>query len=140
MQETSFYDAASPFLKGLYLTTIYLISILFPLKDYLQLIGLFIAIDYVLGVWKAINQREEISSQRTMQTILKSIVYLLMVIAGSKVAIVVGELPENSNIVWVICVFILYTETVSIDENFKAINKISIINYLKKALGKAFKR
>jgi hypothetical protein len=102
-----------------------LIVFFVPIQPLLIIIGSFIAMDTVLGIAKAYITRKEITSIKLSRVIFKMLIYqaVVLMLYPIDVFIIETELFGYENFATKLGAFILiFIESLSIEENIKAIN------------------
>jgi len=97
-----------------------------PIQPLLIIIGSFIAMDTVLGVCKSYITKQPITSMRLSRVIFKMLIYqaVVLMLYPIDVFIISSELFGYENFATKLGAFILiFIESLSIEENIKAINK-----------------
>lgn len=118
-----------------YITLIY--AYISPLNVNILAIGSLITIDLILGLIAAIKNNEKISSSKLSQTAVKSLVYMLLLIAAF---IINNTLVSYLPLVNICLAFLSVVEFTSIAENFQKITGLPFIKYLQENLQKYLKR
>ena len=107
-----------------------------PLTSTIIAVGVLIVIDMVFGLIGAYKQKIKISSRRLSDTLIKMLVYQLLIISGF---IIETTLVDWIPFTKIVVTFISITEIISIDENFTNISGLPFINYLKNIIRNLFK-
>ncbi len=99
-----------------------------PISSALAAMGVIIGIDFILGLIAANKMGIKITSNKMSQTIVKSLIYMLLIIAAFVInTTLVMWLP----LVQITLSFLAITEFLSIAENFQKITGLSFVKYLK---------
>jgi phage-related holin len=115
----------------------FILAYLAPIGADLLGIGVLISIDLILGLVAARKLKVKISSKKLSQTIVKSLTYMLLIIA----AFVINKtLVEWLPMVQVTLAFLAITEFTSIAENFQKITGLPFVKYIKEQLGRYMKK
>jgi hypothetical protein len=102
-----------------------LIVFFVPIQPLLIIIGSFIAMDTVLGVCKAYMTKQPVTSMKLSRLIFKMLIYqaVVLLLYPIDVFIIGSELFGYENFATKLGAFILiFIESLSIEENIKAIN------------------
>jgi len=119
-----------------------LIVFFVPVQPLLLIIGAFIAMDTVLGVTKAYVTQQPIDSHKLSRVIFKMLIYqaVILLLYPIDVFIIGGELFGYEYFATKLGAFILlFIESLSIEENIKALNKGKGFKYYFEKLLKTLK-
>lgn len=112
-----------------------------PIIPLLILVGCFIGLDTVTGIFKAIKLKEVITSRKFGQVIIKMLIYQLVILTMYGLDILIlgtffkPFFPETEYIFTKLVTFVLIaSEVKSIDENFKVIFNFSFIELFRNLL------
>lgn len=109
-----------------------IIAFIAPIKPLMIVVGLFIVIDTITGIYKVFKTKEKFSSRKLSRTISKMVLYLACIILiFSLDKLLLGELISSFVTVQffttkVVAMFLVTVELISIRENIKAATKIDI--------------
>jgi hypothetical protein len=113
-----------------------------PIQPLLLIIGGFIAMDTVLGVTKAYVTKQTVNSHKLSRVIFKMLIYqaVILLLYPIDVFIVGSELFGYEHFVTKLGAFILlFVESLSIEENIKALNNNKGFKYYFEKLLKTLK-
>lgn len=109
-------------------------SILLPIKPLIITVGFLCIADMVVGIWKAIKNKETISSKRMSDTVTKLMLYQLAIVSGFLIEkYVIEELvPITKTIGTVISII----EFKSIVESIESVTGKKLLSAIKTAIGR----
>ena len=120
--------------------TIYFLGLLgvylAPLYGSLIAVGVLIVIDLIFGICKTIKQKEHFSSRRFGDTLIKFLVYQLLIVSAHIVEVTLCPFIPFTQVT---LSFIGITELISIGENFTIITGQPFLKYLKSTIANYFK-
>jgi len=99
------------------------------IKVYMIAIGALIILDFILGVIAAMKRKEKINSKRMSDTIIKLLVYQLLIISAQLVQLYF--VPEWLPLLGMTLSFLGIVEFFSIGENFSSITQKNFIKFIK---------
>lgn len=118
-------------LNFLGLMTTYLVSFFMPLSPWLIAVGIFVAADFITGIFKAKKLGIKIESKIMFKTVPKFIAYGLgVIIAHVLTLLFFNDFPA----VKLVAGLVAFIEIKSLDENIKAITGTSLFGDLLKML------
>tara|TARA_R110000737_G_C14283426_1_gene432731 strand:+ start:77 stop:469 length:393 start_codon:yes stop_codon:yes gene_type:complete len=105
-----------------------ILALLAPIQDAMLAVGFLIGIDLIMGITAAYKTGEKLKSARLKNTVVKLLVYNLLLISSF-----IAETYLAPYIPFVkICLgFLATVEIASISENFQKITGISFLKYVK---------
>lgn len=109
-----------------------IIAFIATIKPLMIVVGLFIVIDTITGIYKVFKTKEKFSSRKLSRTISKMVLYLACIILiFSLDKLLLGELISSFVTVQffttkVVAMFLVTVELISIRENIKAATKVDI--------------
>jgi hypothetical protein len=114
-----------------------------PIKGLLIAVGMAIALDTIMGIFKAIKIKEEITSRRMSNIVSKFVLYemaILLLFIIDK--FLLGEFFKlwfqiDNFFTKVVSIILIFIEMTSIKENFEIAFKVNIWNLLKKTIQRA---
>jgi hypothetical protein len=114
-----------------------------PIKGLLIAVGVAIALDTIIGIFKAIRMKEEITSRRMSNIVSKFVLYefsILLLFLIDK--FLLGEFFKlwfqiDNFFTKVVSIILIFIEITSIKENFEVAFKINIWQLLKKTIQRA---
>lgn len=114
-----------------------------PIKGLLIAVGMAIALDTIMGIFKAIKIKEEITSRRMSNIVSKFVLYemaILLLFIIDK--FLLGEFFKlwfqiDNFFTKVVSIILIFIEMTSIKENFEIAFKINIWDLLKKTIQRA---
>lgn len=112
------------------------IAYLAPIASAMVALGVIVIIDWLLGIIAAYKTKEKITSLRMSDTLIKMLVYYLLIIASYMVEKHLATLIPFEQIT---LGFVGVIEFLSIGEKFTKITGLPFIKYLKKLITKQFK-
>ena len=115
----------------------FLITYFTPIGPALLAMGCIISIDLILGLMAANKTGVKITSNKLSQTLIKSLVYMLLIIASF---IITTTLVAWLPLVQITLSFLAITEFLSLAENFQKITGLSFVKYLKNAIEHKMKK
>lgn len=107
------------------------------IQTYMIAIGVLIIIDLLMGVLAAKKRGEKISSKKLSNTIIKMLVYQLLIISAQIVQVYL--LPEWLPVMGITLAFLGIVEIFSIGESFTVITGKNFIKFLKTYIMKKLK-
>jgi hypothetical protein len=119
-----------------------LIVFFVPIQPLLLIIGGFIAMDTVLGVTKAYVTKQTVNSHKLSRVVFKMLIYqvVILLLYPIDVFIIGSELFGYEHFVTKLGAFILlFVESLSIEENIKALNNDKGFKYYFEKLLKTLK-
>lgn len=107
-----------------------------PIAPLVQLVLIFIAIDFLCGMYASYRSKEQIESNRLRKTLEKFVFYSVSIIVAYMFQI--GFL-NWSNLAQIVAGFIASTELLSIYENVKKITGMDLVAKVKEYITKMLK-
>lgn len=120
-----------------------IIAFIAPIKPLMIVVGLFIVIDTITGIYKVFKTKEKFSSGKLSRTISKMVLYqACIILIFSLDKLLLGELINSFVTVQffttkVVAMFLVTVELISIRENIKAATKVDIWEKFKSILRRA---
>ena len=120
-----------------------IIAFIAPIKPLMIVVGLFIVIDTITGIYKVFKTKEKFSSRKLSRTISKMVLYqACIILIFSLDKLLLGELISSFVTVQffttkVVAMFLVTVELISIKENIKAATKVDIWEKFKGLLRRA---
>lgn len=108
-------------------------SFFIPIYPLMIAVFVMIAIDAIIAIAVAIKMEEEITSKKLKKTLIKMLIYELLIIATR---VIETTIFVGSNITVIAATACLLYEFYSVGEKFKKYTGIPILDYLKKFLVK----
>ena len=105
----------------------FILVFLAPIKDAMYAVGALIVIDLIFGIIAARYSKEKITSAKLSKTIIKMLVYQLLIISAKLGESIAGYIP----FLQITLSFIAITEIFSIGESFAKITGKSFVKYAK---------
>lgn len=114
-----------------------------PIKGLLLSVGMAIALDTIMGIFKAIRTKEEITSRRMSNIVSKFVLYeasILLLFVIDK--FLLGEFFKlwfqiDHFFTKVVSIILIFIEMTSIKENFEIAFKLNLWQLLKKTIQRA---
>jgi phage-related holin len=104
------------------------IAVISPIKEALLVVGFLIAVDLILGIYAAIKNDIKIESRKLKHTVVKILVYQIVIISAF---LCENYLAKAIPFINITLGYIAITEFKSIAENMGKINKQNFLKYLK---------
>lgn len=108
--------------------TLAAIAVISPIKEALLVVGFLIAADLILGIYAAIKNDIKIESRKLKHTVVKILVYQIVIISAF---LCENYLAKAIPFINITLGYIAITEFKSIAENMGKINKQNFLKYLK---------
>jgi phage-related holin len=108
--------------------TLAAIAVISPIKEALLVVGFLIAVDLILGIYAAIKNDIKIESRKLKHTVVKILVYQIVIISAF---LCENYLAKAIPFINITLGYIAITEFKSIAENMGKINKQNFLKYLK---------
>ena len=105
-----------------------ILTILAPIQTAILSVGFLIIVDLITGVIAAFKRGEVIKSNRLKNTVVKMLVYNLLLISSFIAETYLTPWIPFTNVA---LSFLVIVEVKSLGENFQAITGISFLNFLK---------
>lgn len=116
------------------------LSFFAPIGGILLAVGFFIVLDTVVGVWKARKIKQEITSRRFSSIVVKFLVYQLSVMTFFVMDFfILNDIIKNFFtgeflVTKIMALILIGIEFFSIDESFKKVKGVGLIETLKKII------
>lgn len=111
----------------------FLTTFLSPIKEVMLIVGVLILIDLIMGIISSIKEKVKITSRKLSKTIIKLLIYELLIITGF---ITETYLLKSMPLLSITLGFIGVIEFISIGENFTKITGQPFIKFLKEQIFK----